>query len=266
MLTSAWAFLGLKLVSVPIFIFAVSIVTRRWGTSVGGLIIGLPLTSGPVLFFLALEQGSNFASRAAQGTLLGLISLSSSCLAYSLLSFRFSWRTSFVGCCTAYLVASLFLYFVSAPLVLSLVGVLVFLGVIWRVMPPGAAGGSSRKPPAWEIPARIVSATAMVFLITESATFLGPHFSGLLTPFPVYATILAVFIHKFEGPGASAQFLRGVIVGCFTTAVFFSLIASLIVTMGIFQTFALGVVLALTLQGVMLYSLRRGQASSQLTG
>ena len=266
MLTGAWALLGLKLISVPIFIFAVSIVTRRWGASVGGLIIGLPLTSGPVLFFLALEQGSKFASGAAQGTLMGLISLSSSCLAYSLLSFRFSWRISFVGCCTAYLVASLLLYFVSAPLVLSFVGVLACLGVIWRLMPRGAAGWNSRKPPAWEIPARIVSATAMVFLITESATFLGPHFSGLLTPFPVYATILAVFIHKFEGPGASAQFLRSVIVGCFTTAVFFSLIASFIVTMGIVQTFASGVVVALTLQGLLLYSLRRGQAPSQSTG
>jgi len=266
MLMSTWAFLGLKLVSVPIFISAVSIVTRRWGASVGGLIIGLPLTSGPVLFFLALEQGSNFASVAAQGTLMGLISLSSSCLAYSLLSFRFRWRISFVGCCTAYFAASVFLYFVSAPLVLSLVSVLAFLAFVWRVMPPGAAGKSSRKPPAWEIPARIVSATAMVFLITETATFLGPHFSGLLTPFPVYATILAVFIHKFEGPDASVQFLRGVTVGCFTTAVFFSLIASFVVTMGTFQTFALGVVVALTLQGLLLYSLRRGQASSQLTG
>ena len=263
---SAWAFLGLKLVSVPIFIYAVSIVTRRWGASVGGLIIGLPLTSGPVLFFLALEQGSNFASGAAQGTLMGLISLSSSCLAYSLLSFRFSWRMCFVGCCTAYFAASVFLYFVSAPLILSLVSVLAFLGLIWRVMPRGAAGGSSRKPPTWEIPARIVSATAMVFLITETATFLGPHFSGLLTPFPVYATILAIFIHKFEGPVASAQFLRGVTIGCFTTAVFFSLIASFIVTMGIFQTFALGVILALTLQGLVLYSVRRSRASSQFKG
>ena len=265
MLTSAWAFLGLKLISVPIFIYAVSIVTRRWGASVGGLIIGLPLTSGPVLFFLALEQGNNFASGAAQGTLMGLISLSSSCLAYSLLSFRFSWRISFIGCCTAYFALSSFLYFVSAPIVLSLVSVLAFLAFIWMVMPPGAAG-TAPKPPAWEIPARIVSATAMVFLITESATFLGPYFSGLLTPFPVYATILAVFIHKFEGPGPSAQFLRGVIVGCFTTAVFFSLIASFIVTMGTFQTFAVGVVVALTLQGLLLYSLRRGQASSQSPG
>ncbi|MGA2790567.1 MAG: hypothetical protein ABSF00_07350 [Candidatus Bathyarchaeia archaeon] len=261
MLMNAGAILGLKLVTVPIFIFAVSIVARRWGASVGGLIIGLPLTSGPVLFFLTLEQGSNFASGAAQGTLMALISLASSCLAYSLLSFRFSWRISFVGCCTAYLIASSILYFVSAPLVLSLVGVLAFLGVIWRVMPPGSVGGSSRKPPAWEIPTRMVSATAMVLLITESATFLGPHFSGLLTPFPVYATILAVFIHKFDGPGASAQFLRGVTVGCSTSAVFFFLIASFIVTMGIFQTFALGVVVALTLQGLLLYSLRRGRAS-----
>jgi hypothetical protein len=94
MIQDAWTFLAIKLVSVPVFIWTVSVVGRRWGPSLGGLIIGLPLTSGPVLFFLALEQGNNFASAASQGALMGLVSLSTSCLVYSRLSFGLSWSSS----------------------------------------------------------------------------------------------------------------------------------------------------------------------------
>ena len=44
---------------------------RRWGPAVGGWIVGLPLTSGPIAFFLALEHGPAFAARAALSTILG---------------------------------------------------------------------------------------------------------------------------------------------------------------------------------------------------
>jgi len=41
-----WTYLLIKIVSVPVFILLVSIVGRKWGHSIGGLIVGLPLTSG----------------------------------------------------------------------------------------------------------------------------------------------------------------------------------------------------------------------------
>jgi len=44
---------------------------RRWGQAVGGWLVGLPLTSGPIAFFLALDQGKGFAADAAAGSLAG---------------------------------------------------------------------------------------------------------------------------------------------------------------------------------------------------
>ena len=54
-----------KVVLTPLFIAAVTLAGRRWGPAVGGWLAGLPLTSGPVSVFLALEQGPGFAARAS---------------------------------------------------------------------------------------------------------------------------------------------------------------------------------------------------------
>ena len=63
--------LVLKLVVTPVLILAASLAGRRWGESVSGWFVGLPLTSGPVCFFLALERGPGFAAAAARGCLTG---------------------------------------------------------------------------------------------------------------------------------------------------------------------------------------------------
>ena len=62
----------LKLILTPLLIGSVSLAGRRWGPTVGGLLVALPLTSGPILFFLALERGAPFTVNTALGTLEGL--------------------------------------------------------------------------------------------------------------------------------------------------------------------------------------------------
>ena len=46
----------LKLILAPVIIGGASLAGRRWGPAVSGWLVGLPLTSGPVIFFLALSQ------------------------------------------------------------------------------------------------------------------------------------------------------------------------------------------------------------------
>ena len=58
-----------KLLLTPTLLGLVSLIGRRWGPAVSGWIIGLPLTSGPVSLFLALDHGTAFASHAAEGSL-----------------------------------------------------------------------------------------------------------------------------------------------------------------------------------------------------
>src|SRR5918992_1631966 len=65
--------LVLKLVLTPLLIAAASLAGRRWGPAVSGWFVGLPLTSGPIAFFLALEHGVAFAAAAAVGALAGAL-------------------------------------------------------------------------------------------------------------------------------------------------------------------------------------------------
>ena len=187
-----WEFLAIKLVSVPIFILTVSMVAHKWGPSVGGVVLGLPLTSGPVLFFLALEQGTSFAAASALGTLLGLISLSASCIVFSWLSFRLGWLACLVGCCVTFFMMTLILTLVSFPSVLSLVSVVAFLLVICRLFPSGASGSISREVPKWEIPARMIAATGLVLLITGAGVNI-----GATLEWPTYAVSCIRDGHRF---------------------------------------------------------------------
>ena len=83
--------LALKLVLTPALIGAVSLAGRRWGLGVSGWLVGFPLTSGPVAFFLALDQGVGFAAAAAVGSMTGAGAQAAFCLLYGRLARRGRW-------------------------------------------------------------------------------------------------------------------------------------------------------------------------------
>lgn len=62
---------AMKLVVTPLLIGGVTLAGRRWGEHMGGWLVALPLTSGPVASFLAAliaQAGTMFAlPRAAPG-------------------------------------------------------------------------------------------------------------------------------------------------------------------------------------------------------
>ena len=62
-----------KLVLTPLLVASASAAGRRWGPALSGWLVALPLTSGPIAFFIAIESGSDVAREAAQGSLLGAV-------------------------------------------------------------------------------------------------------------------------------------------------------------------------------------------------
>ncbi len=249
--------LALKLILVPVLIGAVSLAGRRWGPAVSGWLAGFPFTSGPVVLILALEQGTAFASRAAQGTLMGLVSVAAFCLAYAWLSRRLGWSGSMLGGWGAYLGATVILDRLHATaLVPVFAGVVVTLATSYRLLPVLGATEMPTSLPRWDIPLRMIAATALVVGITEGAARLGPQLSGLLTPFPIYATVMAVFTHTLQGPAAAGRVLRGVVLGLFTFAVFFCIVASWVEVWGLATTFTLAVAAALGMHAGALWFIR----------
>ncbi|HSE05221.1 MAG TPA: hypothetical protein VLK35_13795, partial [Methylomirabilota bacterium] len=94
--------LTLKLVLTPALIGAATLAGRRWGQSVGGWLVGLPLTTGPVAFFIALDQGEHFAAAAALGSLAGAAAEAAFCVAYGRLAGRTGWPLAMLAATAAF--------------------------------------------------------------------------------------------------------------------------------------------------------------------
>jgi hypothetical protein len=252
----------LKLVVTPALIGAVSLAGRRWGPAVSGWLVGLPLTSGPVAFFLALGQGSSFAARASVGILAGTLSVGIFSLVYARLAFALKWWLTLSASWLVFLALTFGLQGVQLPALAMFVLVAVLLILVLLLLarlPRPAAPIVAAETPVWDIPARMLIATAFVLALTASAAALGPQLSGLLAPFPIYTTILAVFTHRIDGSAAAAQLLRGVVLGLFAFGSFFLVLALLLVPAGIAPSFVAASLIALGVQGTTFALLRRGR-------
>ena len=58
------------------------------------LLIGAITLAGPIMFFMAIENGAAFASQALVGMLLGVFAMLGFLLAYAWAATRWSWRVS----------------------------------------------------------------------------------------------------------------------------------------------------------------------------
>jgi hypothetical protein len=95
----------------------------------------------------------------------------------------------------------------------------------------------------------------IVLIITGSARVIGATWSGLLSPFPVFASVMAVFSHRQGGPAAAFRLLLGVIVGSFASAAFLCAVAALLPAHGLVLTYAAAASLALTVSCLSLAAL-----------
>src|ERR1700728_3443774 len=66
--------LVLRIVIGPLGVLGGTVAQRRLGPAVGGLVIGLPLTSLPLLWLVALQRGGTFTGSMTNAILIGSIS------------------------------------------------------------------------------------------------------------------------------------------------------------------------------------------------
>lgn len=253
--------LVLKLVLTPLLIVTATLVGRRWGPSVSGWLIGLPFTSGPVTFFLALDHGAAFATAAAAGTLVGTLSECVFCLTYAWVSRHQSWPLTLAASALAFGVATAGLQHVALPVLPAFVVVLAALLVSLRLMPNVPSEHKEAVTvPRWDLPVRAGVATAFVVVLTAVAPALGPRLTGLVAPFPLFASILALFAHQQQGSEAAVLVMRGLLVGLFGFASFFFVLAITLSSRGIALAFGLATLAALAVQGMTLVFVRAQRA------
>ena len=200
--------LVLKLVLTPSVMVGATLAGRRWGGAVSGWLVGFPLTSGPLVLYLALDHGRRFAAHTAVGSLSGAIAEVAFCLGYGL-GARRGWRVarrrrvsrlrvcrrarcrrcrsaSACRCCRCSPRSSLAL---AAGLLL--------------LPRPAERAPTSVRTPRWDLAARAAVATGLVLALAALAPTIGARLTGLLAVYPLYSAVLAVFAHRLQGQAAA---------------------------------------------------------------
>lgn len=249
--------LALKLMLAPLILGGASLAGRRWGPSVSGWLIGLPLTSGPVVFFVAISHSEAFAASTVLGTLSGGLSLVAFCLAYAWLALKFRWPVAISASMLCFGAITLLMQNLVLPLItIFVLVVLAILAGLW-LMPRGTQLDSqASKPGKWDLPARILVGTSFILALTGIAPFIGPRLTGLLSTIPLYTAILTIFAQRLQGPAGAASVLRGLLFGLFGFTSFYLVLALLLERTGIGPAFFAAIGATLVTQGLSFLVLR----------
>ena len=252
-----------KIVFTPLLLAACTFVAHRWGDSVGGLLLGLPITSGPVSVFLFAEHGSGFAETAARAALLGVVAGAVFCACYALAATRMRWWQSLGIAYSVCLATAWMLSLVHLSLAQSLVlvvGALVLLAVAMGAVPHGGRsaemGRSVDSPapaevrPAAGLVARMLVASVSVVAVTAVAGLLGPSVGGLLAPLPVLAAVMAASSHRRGARSEAHGLLRGAVVGSWGGAAFFAVVAMMLTNSGPAVTYGTATAAALVVGAI----------------
>jgi len=239
-----------------VLIATASLAGRRWGHAISGWLVGIPFTSGPITLFLYLDHGASFAANAALGSMVGVLATAAFAVEFSSVARR---GAKVVASFAAGIIAFGLIGWAAqdlaiAPIPLYAISAVVLIVAIRLVPDPGVA--ATVTLPRWDLPARMVLATALVLAITSGATVLGPRLSGLLATIPLYASILAGFGFQLVGPAAAIRVWRGLLFGLFGFGAFYLVLAAGLESAGL-TAFAVALAAAAVMQAVTLRVLRR---------
>jgi hypothetical protein len=253
----------LKLILAPIILGSASLAGRRWGSAISGWLVGLPLTSGPAIFILALSHDLTFVVNAIRGTLSGGFSLIAYTLVYAWISRKYDWRVAIGGSIFIFAAMTMILQNVVIsfiPLFFFII-LTIFLG-LWLMPKSEPIYEGISTPGHWDIPARILVGTSFLLLITWIASYVGPQLTGLLTTIPLYTSILTIFAHREQGHAGANGVLRGLIFGLFAFAGFYLVLGLLIERASIAVSFGAATLASLGVQGLTLLILKPTRTSS----
>lgn len=215
------ALLVAKFLLAPLCVVAVSLAGRRWGVAVAGILGGLPVVAGPILLALTLIHGRSFGADAAASTLLALAALTAFVVVYGRVAPRAVPAATVLCGWAAFLVGVGLLALIHPPPGVSFVLVGAGFAFGLRLLPPPrVAPAALDEPPWWDLPARALAALTLVVALTAVSGALGAHLSGLLAPFPIITSVLAVFTHAHGGPVQARILLRNFLVGFYGFAAF----------------------------------------------
>lgn len=224
----------------PVLVALMSLAARRWGATVGGLIMGLPWMTGPVLLFLALDKGAAFAVGAAVGIELGVISIAAYILAYAAASRVGSWPIALAVSALAFAATAMATRGWLLDLWQATVCAVVALVSAFLLLPKPTQMPQPVRLPWWDIPARMATTFALVAVILASADQFGAQLSGIIATFPVILVVVGCFTHQQSGRDAVLRVLRGISLSLIGFCLFFLVVGYSLPLIGLVPAFVAG--------------------------
>lgn len=244
--------LSLKLLMAPVLIAAATLAGRRWGPAVSGWFISFPFISAPISLILAMQNGPDFAARAAAGTLGGQVCCCLFSAAYLLAAKKLPWWLSAPLAVGAYFGCAAVWNSYPQPLLPAFGLLVAVILLLLASIPSQSKQQGQRSAPWWDLPTRMAVAVVFVAGLTSTASALGAHLSGLLSSFPVMGIILACFTHTQQGSQAVHALLRGSILGSFAIAAFYLVVGGLLPHTGSLWVYLLAAAAAIIANGLTL--------------
>jgi hypothetical protein len=214
--------IALRLLLPPLVIAVASLAQGRLGDRLGGLVVGLPLTSGTFLGLLHLSHGPEALAHGALGMLGGQIAVVAMCVTYATAAPRHSSAVALAMTLVAWVIGiALVRTFAQGVLVTAALHVLVALAVLawWPRAEPVTMAGPGRSA-RHDLVVRVAIGSALVIALTATVETLGSGLAGTLAAAPLVALVLSPSTHRYRGARAVQDLLGGVVRGSLGAAAF----------------------------------------------
>ncbi|TBN33706.1 hypothetical protein [Pseudomonas sp. BGI-2] len=240
--------LMLKLLVIPGFLLLISLAGKRWGPSVAGWLSGLPVVVGPILFFLAIEQGQVFAAQSATAALSAMFAMIAFCVTYAQVAQRAGWPWALTISLLVWASVAVVLSLIPPSLVFSVIAAATALLAAPYLFPSVQPIVAGPAPKSDKLLLRMIAGALLTLAVTLLASTVGERWSGLLAVFPVLGSVMAVFSQQTRGPAFTAALLRATATGMYSFAAFCLVLALVLPRWGwLGFVLAVGVSLAMLL-------------------
>jgi hypothetical protein len=240
-------FLLLRILLAPLAVLVGTVAQRRFGHAISGLIVGLPLTSLPLLWLVALQHGTTFTSAMTGALLVGSIGEAVVLWLYARLTTQVSPLLALGGALAAFALVAGAVNVLKLSVILAAIITSVGFAVALRLWPSNAKDTSSQSGPS-RLWLRLVLSAVFTLVIVSLAGRLGPVLSGLVDALPAMSLMMAFMTHQDHGANASSTFLRGVTRGSFSYVVAMLILAETLRSGNLVLAFASAMVAALVVQ------------------
>jgi hypothetical protein len=232
--------LYVKLIVMPIVMIIVTLASKKWGNTVGGLIASLPWVAGPILIFISLEQGKEFVVNSLPGVLVGIMGWLVFCSTFVVVGERYKAFWALIAGYIAYFIWGglmkevLDLYGMHTWYIITFLAVLIVLKLFPKVKNDAKESDKKLK---YDLLLRVMMITSFVLALTHFAKLLGPGWSGIMAPFPIMTAVLGVFVHYTQGNYQTRTLFYGLLFGSFGFITFLLLLYHTLPHFSIFLSF-----------------------------